>query len=812
MFCSGNAAHMDTMVTNQADSSYFVNGAPKDCQISASNQVVGVYCAEQKYLFFHKKDEFFNGDLSTQKVENLKPEYGIAKVHKGSGDFFVTSTFSDDSNWAVTQVVDGEIKTVHWKAYGLTPLNFAFDDLLFLDYGIYASTGKYYWGVGYLDMDRIMVNFRETTEVKGLDIKFKEDGFFGILWSTHYIESTGSYQLYRRDINPLFYIFNNVTYTSIGDNCGTVVESSTDIVAVACPSSTDPTSSFITILKVDGLTVIHTQTSTSNTFFIGGFIQISNFTNHHQVFYSSMKSSTGAQGQISMVEIFQDKHNSSDFKTHLTEEVFSDDTYNSFGKYFSISSSGSTNKIYISSSLSSSSNSVAHEFEVASICSHQQVYASSTKLCLAVSSGSVALGLQTSSPTTCASIDDSVDYNRFIGESICNFGCSSGQFGKNCQSCSAYMARVGQAAPSGYSWDDTAADQCKLKSSTTGLAHCTEFKRCSECISSEQCEYSNYQCKSTAQSLGTSPGSIYDKCYSEGTKEHPIKFCGQSVIDMRTFSSSYNVMPTNSKMPRGILCRYKLTLNESISDSFTIEADSSVTIKMQMVKNGIPSDVNPTSRRNLGQDGRNLALASSTFSVSDADSVNVLFMTNSDLDDPTISMASSKNYYDSGVSTPSPSPIVDNSPSAVGRTDAKSSNSKKNIGIILGVCLSVFVLAVILVVSLVCFLRIRKRKRSSDTTVEGSEQVEVSGTSSEIPPLEVRKKLDMCKEEQYACKVDAFSIGNCIVCLKDFQDEAKVRVISECNHMFHSDCLKQVLLSSYKGDKAYKCPLCNIRI
>lgn len=61
-----NAVYMDTMVTNQADSSYFVNGAPKDCQISASDQVVGVYCAEQKYLFFHKKDEFFNGDLSTQ--------------------------------------------------------------------------------------------------------------------------------------------------------------------------------------------------------------------------------------------------------------------------------------------------------------------------------------------------------------------------------------------------------------------------------------------------------------------------------------------------------------------------------------------------------------------------------------------------------------------------------------------------------------------------------------------------------------------------------------------------------------------------
>lgn len=152
------------------------------------------------------------------EVEVLKPDYGIAKLHKGSGEFFVTSTFSDDSNWAVTKVVDGEIKTVHWRAYGLTPLDFAFDDLLFVDYGIYTPNGKYYWGVGYLDMDRINVNFRETTEVKGLDIKFKEDYFYGILWSTHYIESTGSYHLYRRDINPLFYIYNNVTYTSIGEN------------------------------------------------------------------------------------------------------------------------------------------------------------------------------------------------------------------------------------------------------------------------------------------------------------------------------------------------------------------------------------------------------------------------------------------------------------------------------------------------------------------------------------------------------------------------------------------------------------------
>ena len=144
-----------------------------------------------------------------------------------------------------------------------------------------------------------------------------------------------------------------------------------------------------------------------------------------------MKASSGTQGQISLLEIFYSKRNSSAFKTHLTEDAISDNTYNSFGKYFASYPSGNTNKFYISSSLSDTSTSGVHEIEIASICSHQQSYSSASKECQSVSSGSVSIGLQSTSTSTCSAIDDTNSYNRLVGESLCDYGCSSLRFGKN---------------------------------------------------------------------------------------------------------------------------------------------------------------------------------------------------------------------------------------------------------------------------------------------------------------------------------------------------------------------------------------------
>lgn len=122
------------------------------------------------------------------------------------------------SNWAITQVINGEIKTEHWFVFDMEPLNFAFDRVAMVHVGKKFISGKVLWGVGRLNITNTDPYFKEIEEPIGLDLYLKEDEYSCILWSTHYIESTGSYQLHRRDTNTYFYIYNNVTSTSIGEN------------------------------------------------------------------------------------------------------------------------------------------------------------------------------------------------------------------------------------------------------------------------------------------------------------------------------------------------------------------------------------------------------------------------------------------------------------------------------------------------------------------------------------------------------------------------------------------------------------------
>mmetsp|Transcript_34506 Transcript_34506/g.34150 ORF Transcript_34506/g.34150 Transcript_34506/m.34150 type:complete len:169 (+) Transcript_34506:1625-2131(+) len=165
---------------------------------------------------------------------------------------------------------------------------------------------------------------------------------------------------------------------------------------------------------------------------------------------------------------------------------------------------------------------------------------------------------------------------------------------------------------------------------------------------------------------------------------------------MRNYNSSYNVMPQNAAIPRGVLCRYKLTLDESITDTFTIETDSSSTISFQKVKDGSTTNVSKNTRRNLDENGRNLITTTSTFTVNGADSVNVLYLTNSDLSSPSFSMSSATNYY-AGSSTTS-EPVVESNTTPSGTTEIKSdsSNTASMTGLFIAVGLIGFLIILII--------------------------------------------------------------------------------------------------------------------
>ncbi|CAI2384872.1 unnamed protein product [Moneuplotes crassus] len=803
IYCCSCAVQKQTSATNVVNATYFVNGVPKDCDVGANSHVIGFYCADQKYLFFHKITEFLNGDLSTQSTVRMRDSYTTAKVHRGRGDYFVTSTLGLNSSWALTTIYSNVVLTQHWKMNDQMPLNFAFDDKLFINIARDVGTNIIYWHVGLLDISSTRTENKTLNEPVGIDLRVKDTSTYdGVLYYTFYVSDTSSYQLYKRDISSSFEYNGGFIYTSIGDNCGSVIEASTQLIAVSCPSSTDPTSSIITILKESDLSIIHTQASTSNTFSIGNKIQIVSFSEYHQIFYNSMKASTGTLGQISLVEILYNKRDSSDFKIKLTEEAISDDTYNTFGKYFSAFLNGVTNKFYVSSYLSDTTSTVAHEIEVASMCNYQQTYSSGTKQCQAVSAGSVALGFQATSATTCAGIDDTVAFNRLIGETLCDYGCSTTQFGKNCESCSTYMTRIGEAAPSGFSWDDSTANKCKLISDTTGDPYCTEYLHCSQCIYSGACEYTNYQCQSTSQNLDTTPPNIYSQCFTKGVKEHPILYCGASIIDTSS-STTFSPIPTNTNIPKGILCRYFLSADSSKTYTYTITAPASTTVSLEK-KQGSTTSIVPSSRRALH--GRDLS-STTTFTVSSADSVNILYLATASQTSSTLGISFSATTVTSGSGSGSGS--SGDSGTGSSSNSEPSSNKDTDWLIILGASvLACCLVTIVCIIFLYCCLKKRHKKEHIKVTLNDSGFEEMQGATIDELPRFVREKLNNCREMQYREKNYVSTNRKCKICLDDFITGVSIRLIPKCGHIFHSDCLKTSLKLHHSCKREYKCPAC----
>ena len=158
----------------------------------------------------------------------------------------------------------------------------------------------------------------------------------------------------------------------------------------------------------------------------------------YQLVYNSY-SSTITNGTLSFIDISPDRRNANITTNIVRANEMSDTTFVSYGKYFDIDSDG----MAFVGAQSGYNTTLASSINTIKLCTHNQKYDSSTKSCLSTSSSSVTFGLQDSTEVTCAGVDDSYTYKRSVAESACNYGCSNSQFGKNCESCSAYMQRLG---------------------------------------------------------------------------------------------------------------------------------------------------------------------------------------------------------------------------------------------------------------------------------------------------------------------------------------------------------------------------------
>ena len=73
-------------------------------------------------------------------------------------------------------------------------------------------------------------------------------------------------------------------------------------------------------------------------------------------------------------------------------------------------------------------------------------------------------------------------------------------------------------------------------------------------------------------------------------------------------------------------------------------------------------------------------------------------------------------------------------------------------------------------------------------------------TSSLLPLINKNKKEKTRKSEEI------FKYGCCTICLSDFESGEKVKMVPQCKHTFHAECLEKWLL------RKFSCPNCNLEI
>jgi hypothetical protein len=494
------------------------------------------------------------------------------------------------------------------------------------------------------------------------------------------------------------------------------------------------------------------------------------------------------------------RRDSSDIDAYNTANAISDNDYNYYGRYFALDQSGTTKKLYASSYENDQQGRI-HQIEVTSVCTHGQSYTTSTDSCSSISSTHLTIGLQDTSATQCSSNGDSTTYNRFIGESVCDYGCANKKFGKNCETCSSYMTRVGVSAGTGNQWYDDSNYKCYAIDAVTGGQSCTEYTSCSTCIYSSSCDFSSYSCQSTTETIQKDAYSVFQRCSAVGITEHDYNYCGPSTVNLQDYNSSYSPKPTNVVTPTGTLCRYNFQTTAKFTDTFTITIDNSAEIIVKQTKNGVTSTVTPSRRVLNSEDGKRRLTTTSSYSVTSADLMSIYYIASSDLASAIFLTTSGKNYFTSTSSSGGDGIESDTSP--VQTDDEKTSESP--IGLIVATIIIVLLMLMIGTCAFVWYKCSKKRERNYRDG--NGNHVLFDGTNEPIPE-EVGSRLRNMRELEYQNKCDMFNMTNCVICLDDFVPGSKVRQMPFCEHIFHSKCIEEVLRVSHRIRK-YRCPLCN---
>ena len=257
-------------------------------------------------------------------------------------------------------------------------------------------------------------------------------------------------------------------------------------------------------------------------------------------------------------------------------------------------------------------------------CMPNMLYNSSTDNCTLISSSmtkslsSVTLDVQ-SSLTSCSSIDDTITRNRLLGESFWNFSCSAKQFGKNWESCSVYMKRVGATLQSGYNWDDTNDYICESRIYNSSNI-CPTIASCTNCMMTSSWNYENYQCVSSSNNeISVSNQNwvmVYSYCSTYSDATEISTYWGNTTYDLDNLKNITSIKLQVST-PQNTIWKFKLSSSSRsviANDTFTISYNSSTEdIYFEIVTaNGSTKSITGVASRNLEnfKDNRSLSVTS----------------------------------------------------------------------------------------------------------------------------------------------------------------------------------------------------------
>lgn len=395
--CLTSILALETVTTTPYMNTELIKIPTYNCEIAVSDDLVGFYCPTQKLLFYNLRSEW---DVNNPQTVQYKDISGTsnAYLHKGSPNFIITAGLESTNQFTVGRFVGGKIRSYNYWVIGYNPELFTFNidsNILVQVASSQFSSSYVYWMIGKIaDSSYKTVYLRRKDKPQGMALRSLSSSTARLYYTKADTNPSNpnSFILYKEDVK-LNWDLSNESYIGINTVCGSHITVNSDLIVVGCPSSTSSTDGKFTVLKESDFSTITTVTSTSGLYSISGRTAIISSSYYHQIYYSSVQGASSIQGQMSLLEIFVNRKDSTDYKIKNHANAHTESGYNTFAKYFDLDSQ--TNKLYISS-YRKNTNPTFQGASVLQVCTHDQTYNSATKSCTNVGSigSSLTIGLQ----------------------------------------------------------------------------------------------------------------------------------------------------------------------------------------------------------------------------------------------------------------------------------------------------------------------------------------------------------------------------------------------------------------------------------